>query len=165
MNRALVEIHQELDKRAGPAQVSSSTATVSAEKQALWLWKNNRLLQGTDLVVWDVESYNHDPSNMLWDRTRAGFILVQGGLYQISFGFFATQKPRVEVLLNDEPILSSKPGKLKEKTFTHVEPPNQLGINTGLTCLEYFIVPPKGKLTFAVKGIGAVEGFILIRKV
>lgn len=116
-------------------------------------------------MVWDAESHNTDTSNMLWDRTRSGFILVQGGLYQISFGFFATQKPHVEVLLNEEPILSSRPGKLKEKSFTHVEAPNQLGVNTGLTCIEYLIVPPKGKLTFAVKGVGAIEAFVLIKKV
>lgn len=182
INKALIEIHHELDKKAGlastPKDGSSNRALAirngaavlddSApprlhEKYAIWFWRSNSL-SSNGLVVWDAESANSDPQSIIWDRFRSGFILVPGGLYEISFGFFGSSKPIVEVLLNDSPILASRVGKDKDKISGPFEALHASGNVTGLTCLEYVILPPKAKLSVAIKGNVTYEGFFLIKK-
>jgi hypothetical protein len=173
----LVEIHEELDKKSSVKSGSregsvikgygpqSGDATVSRlyEKYAIWFWRSNNI-SNNGLVVWDAESANTEPNSFIWDRYKSGFILVQGGLYEISFGFFGVAKPHIEVLLNDSPILASRVDKSQERYSGHFEVMHSSGNVTGLTCLEYVILPPKAKLNIRLKGNAAYEGFLLIKK-
>jgi hypothetical protein len=150
-------------ERNGLGQLGDSTIPKLHEKYAMWFWRSNSL-SNNGLVVWDAESANSDPQCIIWDRFRSGFILVPGGLYEISFGFFGTAKPQVEILLNDSPILASRVGKGQEKLSGHFEAMHSSGNVTGLTCIEYVVLPPKAKLAVALKGNVSYEGFFLIKK-
>lgn len=130
---------------------------------AVWIWRTNCLSQG--LVVWDSETVNTDPSSIVWDRSKSGVLLVQGGLYEFSFGYFGLNKPHVELLLNNEPILSSRSQKPQDKAFGQFEHMHNLGNITGLTCIDYFIMPPRAKISFVVKGSSQYEGFLFIKKI
>jgi hypothetical protein len=168
VNKALLEIHAELDKRkdnplSSPNDVLLSKLPAVYQKSALWLWRNNHTQR--DLVLWDNESFNSEPNSLIWDRHKTGIVLVQPGLYEISFGFFGSTRPHVDLLLNDETILTSKPAKQKEKSFGQFEVLHTSGNVTGLTCIEYVIVPAKARLSVQAKASSVQEGFLLVKKV
>jgi hypothetical protein len=122
-------------------------------------------LDSSGIIVWDAEASNSQPNCLIWDRHKSGVIAVQGGLYQISFGFFGASKPAAILLLNDEPILTSKSLKgqdIQGGCFDHA---HTVGNVTGLTCTEFLILPPKAKLSCRLKVAGSYEGFFLIKKI
>lgn len=115
--------------------------------------------------MWDAEAANTQPNALIWDRHRSGIIAVQGGLYEVKFGFFSAAKPQVTLLLNDEPVLASKGAKGPDKQTSAFEHMHTSGNVTGLTCVEYLILPPKARLSFRLKGNSPQEGFFLIKKI
>ena len=46
------------------------------------------------------------PDNFLWEKDKTSILTVAPGLYEISFGFFARNKPNIQVLVNGEPIIT-----------------------------------------------------------
>ena len=115
--------------------------------------------------MWDVESLNSDPSQIIWDRHKTGIVLSQSGLYEVSFGFFGSSRPHVELLLNDEPVLSSRLGKQAEKSAGQFEVMHTTGHVTGLTCVEYLVVPSKARISVLIRSQSRQEGFLLVKKV
>lgn len=178
VNKALSDIYQELDKTkaknelAGDRGINRVVGSSSLDdqsmqthyKQAIWLWRSNTL-NNSGNIVWDAETSNTQPNALIWDRHKSGIMAVQGGLYQISFGFFGTSTPSASLLLNDEPILTSKSLKSQEKLSGCFDHAHTIGNVTGLTCSEFLILPPKAKLSCRLKGAGSYEGFFLIKKI
>lgn len=167
VNTALIEIHDELAKREG-AQTAGKIPRKLLETEGrvisgLWFWKTNTVHQ--NLIVWDFERLNSDNSLLLWDRHRTGFLLVEGGLYEVVFGFYGQTQPTVELAVNDEPVISSKKAKDGEKDrgeFRYLPTSENIA---GLTCVDYLLLSDRSKLTFMVKGAHKCEGFFKIKKI
>ena len=175
VNKALVGLHDEIDKckaAVGPStgpggQIRASPGgQLGSNPYRLGAMFICRCSNNSGIIAWDNESFNSDAGAVVWDRAKTGIMLVHGGLYELSFGFFGSNKPHVELLLNQETILTSlvaRPQE-REKQVGHFEQISSAGNVTGLTCIEYFIMPPKAKINFIVKGSLSYEGFLLIKK-
>lgn len=87
--------------------------------------------------------------------------LTQAGLYEVAFGFFASKRPLVRLLVNSEPaivVAGSTPGR--------TTPPTQhsAGNVAGLTCVDFLSLPANAKISVMYQGEEKGEGFLTIRK-
>ena len=91
----------------------------------------------------------------IWDKGKVTIQVLQPGLYQIEFGFFAKKKPTVGIVVNGETViiggnsLSAKPwGKQ---------------ITSGITLVDFLVLPNRSRICIAYSGEPA-EGFFGIKK-
>jgi len=106
----------------------------------------------------------------LWEKDKTSILTVAPGLYEINFGFFAKKKPSVQLLVNGEPILSAvntasyvihhSSGKMKDVTLNK----HPSGNITGLTMLDFIILPARARLTIAYTGETGGEGFLGLKR-
>lgn len=115
-------------------------------------------------VVWDCSRLNTHPQELILDTEKTAFICISGGLYQISFGFFSAKKPMVQILLNDEAIIGAT-RKKRTPEFGEYEVKHASGSVVGLTCVDFVIVPPRGKISVLYEGSRKSEGFIWFKKI
>lgn len=47
------------------------------------------------------------PENYIWEKDKPTILVVAPGLYEITLGFYAKKKPKVDVLVNGEPIIGA----------------------------------------------------------
>lgn len=116
------------------------------------------------------QSVNTDPANYLWAQNRtASITTVVPGLYEVTFGFFTHQKPTVQLLVNEEPVLAAvssssyvvhhPAGRLEEKTRRH-----SAGSVTGLTLIDFLALPPQARVSITYTGADVGEGFLSLKK-
>ena len=175
VNKALTEVHNELDTKASLEDYEAHVSTQSEINQALcaencvarWIWKSGDLKNGF-AVPWEVESINTCPENFLWEQDKANIMTVAPGLYEVIFGFYSKKKPAVQLLVNGEPLLSAvnsssyvvhhSSGKLKS-SGKHKE-----GNIGGLTLIDFVALPARARISVSFSGESAAEGFIGLRK-
>jgi hypothetical protein len=173
----LVEIHEELDKKSSVKSGSREGSVIKGygpqSGMRLYLGSTRNMPFGSgEVTTFQIMDWSFGMQSPLIQNQIASFgtdtsldsFWFRGGLYEISFGFFGVAKPHIEVLLNDSPILASRVDKSQERYSGHFEVMHSSGNVTGLTCLEYVILPPKAKLNIRLKGNAAYEGFLLIKK-
>ena len=95
-------------------------------------------------------------------------LTVAPGLYEITFGFYSSKKPTIQVLVNGETILSAvnsssyvihhSSGKLKG-TGKHTA-----GNLTGLTLMDFIALPARARISISYSGEPGAEGFLGLRK-
>ena len=134
---------------------------------ARWLWKSGDLANGY-AVPWEVQSVNTCPENFLWEEDKTIILTVAPGLYEITFGFYSSKKPTIQVLVNGESILSAvnsssyvihhSSGKLKGMGK------HPAGNLTGLTLIDYIALPARARLSLSYSGEPGAEGFFGLRK-
>ena len=71
-----------------------------------WYWNSGQLNKGY-AIPWETQLVNTAVDNFIWEKEKDIIVVVNGGLYEINMGFYADQKPTVQVLVNGEPILSA----------------------------------------------------------
>ncbi|CAI2385185.1 unnamed protein product [Moneuplotes crassus] len=175
VNKALTEVHNELDTKSNVEELQSHTKMQTEINQALcaencvarWIWKSGDLKSGF-AIPWEIESINTCPENFLWEQDKANIMTVAPGLYEITFGFFSKKKPTVQLLVNGEPCLSAvnnasyvihhSSGKLKSSN-KHKE-----GNITGLTLIDFVALPARARISVSFKGESTSEGFMGLRK-
>lgn len=175
VNKALTEIHTELDTKASEDQFqlqvkeqnSINDLLCSENCTARWLWKSGSLKNGF-AVPWEIQATNTCPENFLWEQENTSIMTVTPGLYEISFGFFAKKKPTVQLLVNGEACLSAvnsasyvihhSSGKMKSN------PKHSAGNISGLTMTDFIALPAKARLSISYSGEVGAEGFFGIRK-
>lgn len=173
-NKALSEIHKELDNKLNSGDFSSHVNDYSSIIEALcaenclgrWLWKSGELKSG-NLVPWELQNVNTAPDNFLWEKEKISIVTVAPGLYQIVLGFYSRKKPTIQILVNGEPIMSAvntssyvvhhSSGKLKP-----VAHPN--GNIAGLTLIDFIALPARARISIGYSGEIHSEGFIELRK-
>ncbi len=182
MNKALSEVSEELQQRVPTGQFREALTEQSTINEALcaencvarWLWKSGELVSGY-AVPWEVQSVNTCPENFLWQEDKTMILTVAPGLYEITFGFYSSKKPTVQVLVNGETILSAvnsssyvihhSSGKFKGgavsagKSSSHT-----YGNLTGLTLIDFIALPAKARVSISYSGEGGAEGFFGLRK-
>ncbi|CAG9464890.1 unnamed protein product [Pedinophyceae sp. YPF-701] len=175
VNRLAVEIARELDQKASARlfeearreQQVVNASVVGEMTVARWLWKSGRLAKG-GAVPWNAQAVNTDPDNFVWERDGACIVAVVPGLYEVSFGFYAPRKPRVQLLVNGAPVLAA----VNSSSYVVHHSSGRLssigkhpdGCVTGLTMVDFLALPAKARLTIMYKGDEQAEGFFALRK-
>ncbi len=68
------------------------------------------------LVPWNVQNVNTLPDNYLWEKDKPNILVIAPGLYEITLGFYARKKPKVDILVNGEVIMAAvNSGRLNNK--------------------------------------------------
>jgi hypothetical protein len=125
-----------------------------------FMWKSGQVKNGY-AVPWEIQLVNTDPENFLWEKDKTAILVVKGGLYQISLGFFTTNRPTIQVLINGETVLSSL-----NSTFSvhHTHKLRKSSIIPGLTTNDYLEIPERSRVSVSFSGEDCFEGFIELKK-
>lgn len=178
VNRALVDIHKELDAKPNSEELVSFTKEQQVINESLcteniaarWAWKSGELRSGS-MVPWEIQLSNTLPDNFLWEKDKANVLTVAPGLYEITFGFFAKKKPTVQLLVNGEPVMSavntasyiihhSSSGKAKDVSLNK----HSSGNITGLTVVDFVVLPARARISIAYSGEADGEGFLGLKR-
>jgi hypothetical protein len=108
VNKSIAAIYVDLEKKLNiddfelhvTGQSVINEALCAENRLARWVWKNGDLSSGN--VVWDVQTVNTSQDTFVWDKGKIMIQILQPGLYQIEYGFFAKKKPTIGVIVNGE---------------------------------------------------------------
>lgn len=91
-------------------------------------------------------------------------MVVQAGLYEVTFGFFTEKKPNVQMYVNGDIVLSAA----GHNQYTYQKSAGTFSKHNnnvmGLTGVEYVSLPQKCRVSFSYNGDGAAEGFFGMKK-
>ena len=110
--RAFSEVQRELVRKTDEIRQFQEEQSVVNESLCSenivgrWIFKQGPLCTGS-LVPWNVQAVNTLPDNFLWEKDRPYILVAAGGLYQLSLGFYAKKKPKVDILLNGEIVMGA----------------------------------------------------------
>jgi hypothetical protein len=104
---------------------------------------------------------NTCPDNFIWEKDRTKFLIVAPGLYEINFGFFSRKKANVQILVNDEPVLSAVNS---QSYIVHHTTASASGCMTGITLIDFLVLPARARMSVTFTGDKYSEGFIGVRK-
>ena len=132
-----------------------------------WLWKSGKVKNNLS-VPWEVQIINTSPDNFIWEKDKSIININEGGLYEINIGFYADKKPMVQIMVNGEVII----GTINSNSFViHQSPGGRMkgtgktsfGNVTGLTMVDFIILPDKAKLNISYTGEEGI-GFLGLKK-
>ena len=114
VNEKLIEIRKDIDKRGKIEDINSAFNEQALINESLcsenvvgrWIWKS-KIIKNGFAIPWESQTINTFPDNFIWEKDKTSILVVAGGLYEISFGFFAKKKPSIQLLVNGEPVLSA----------------------------------------------------------
>ena len=94
-------------------------------------------------------------------------MINEDGLYELNFGFYSDKKPNVQIIVNGEIIINSQNNNNLNKNISMSNKKNG-GINysgsiTGLSLIEFIMLPKQSKLSVCYNG-GSGMGFIGLKK-
>jgi hypothetical protein len=100
------------------------------------------------------------PENFLWEKDKPAILVVAPGLYEITLGFYAKKKPKVDVLVNGEAIIgavnSGRYGITPYRSYVVHHSSGKLrdikgstGIITGLTMIDFIVLPARARIALA----------------
>lgn len=142
---------------------------------ARYKWKSGQF-SNTPFVPFEVECLNTLKENFIWEKNATSLVVMNGGLYEIAFGFFSKIKPSAKLFFNNEAVcVCNGPsnidigksmastgkinGKDDKKNLTLQKFPSN-----GLTSFDYYLVPDNCKISLYCIGEMIIEGFINIRR-
>lgn len=109
------------------------------------------------LIIWDSETLNTDPDQIVWGRDRATFIPFSSGLYLIMYGFLADIQPPVYLGIDG---VQTSLHPLKKANATQ----NAISKLAWFTYFGVVEVNSKSKISVHFKEKFSGEGFLWIRK-
>lgn len=163
VNKLLKDLHHEIDNI--PSQIVQPKQHYDIKpksESSMWIWKSG-LLISDQRIPWEVEQHNNNTSNFILCKNRYEIIVMNEGLYEISFGFFGRKKPKVELVLNSEIIVNSTKIKLNENT-DKFENKHSNGNVVGLTFYDFITLPYNSRIFLNFEGGKGYEGFIRFKK-
>ncbi|CAI2384761.1 unnamed protein product [Moneuplotes crassus] len=131
VNKALTEIHDELDIKANHEDIDSNIRGIENMMEALcsencvgrWYWKSGNLKNDT-CIPWEEQNINTCPENFLWEENKTSILTVSPGVYEINCALFsAKQKPKFDVMINGIKCISNSGG------YKHEDEENNSKIN------------------------------------
>ena len=132
-----------------------------------WLWKSGKVKNNLS-IPWEIQIINTSPDNFKWEKDKAVINIIEGGLYEINMGFYADKKPMVQIMVNGEVVISA----INSNSFViHQSPGGRMkgtgktsfGNVTGLTMVDFIILPDKAKLSISYTGEEGI-GFLGLKK-
>ena len=126
-----------------------------------FLWKSGVLKNGY-AVPWEEQSVNTDPENFLWEKDKTAILIVKGGLYKISLGFYTCNKPSIQVLVNGETALTC----VNSTSFIvhHINKMKKPLLTPGITLTDFLMLPEKSRISISFTGEDCIKGFIELKK-
>ena len=122
-----------------------------------WLWKSGKI-KGGFTIPWDTQSINTSPDNYIWEKDKTIISVMKGGIYKVSLGFYSNKKPNVQIIINNEMIISAN----NSNNYNNNGNKNNGNSNrklkkmTGLSLIDFIILQDNSNI--AVTYIGE-EGF------
>jgi hypothetical protein len=131
------------------------------------MWKSGKVKHNL-AVPWDTQNVNTAPDNYIWEMDCAYITVVVGGLYEVSFGFYAEKRPEVQVIVNGDVVVNSlsycssgkgmiSGGKVKKGKGGDVV--------MGVTMCEVLMLPDNAKVSMSYSGEDGGVGFFGIKKI
>lgn len=131
-----------------------------------WLWKSGKI-KGGYAVPWDTQSVNTAPDNYIWEKEKTIITVVNGGIYQVSLGFYANKKPSVQIIVNSEMAISVNNSNFNigKNNGSNIINSNNKKIKkmTGLSLLDFIILQDNSKIAVTYNGEEGF-GFIGLKK-
>jgi hypothetical protein len=133
VNASLAKVQSELDGKVDAARVAALEDRVAraareeterleaVEREAVsvrrrvfselcvgrWIWRSCEL-PSDQRVPWEVQCVNTNADNFAWEAARAWVGVAAPGLYELRACFFTLPDPRLEVLVDDEPVVTTR---------------------------------------------------------
>jgi len=90
VNKALLEIHKELDAKAIREDLANIVNDQALINESLctenivgrWAWKSGEVKTG-QMVPWEIQLTNTLPDNFLWEKDKGSILTVAPGLYEV----------------------------------------------------------------------------------
>mmetsp|Transcript_26056 Transcript_26056/g.67129 ORF Transcript_26056/g.67129 Transcript_26056/m.67129 type:complete len:665 (+) Transcript_26056:2-1996(+) len=175
LQQKIQEAMEELEGRVTRSEWRSAISDQALINEALcaehslgrWIWRSGEV-RASGLVPWEVQVVNTCPDNFQWQQNSPQVVAAAPGLYEISFGIFGKRKGTVSVLVNQETVFV-----LSNATASVSVRPQQGASCTGLTLVEFLVLPPQAQLSLAWQDAGVfpggkpggrAEGFFAARK-
>jgi len=132
-----------------------------------WLWKSGKVKNNLG-VPWEIQIINTSPDNFKWEKDKSVIIINERGLYEINLGFYADKKPMVQILLNGEVVvngINNNSSAMQQSTGGRMKGigKTSFGNITGLTMVDFIILPDKAKLSISYNGEEGI-GFLGLKK-
>ncbi|KAL0228201.1 hypothetical protein RCL1_004344 [Eukaryota sp. TZLM3-RCL] len=174
VNKALSDLSEQISTKAPASEVLDAKQQTQQLANSLvhemcvgrWVWKSGKTKSGHG-IPWNVELINTDPEIFKWEKDRVTICTVLPGLYEVTFGFFASRKPTVQLLVNGEPVLSA----INSSSYVLHHGSSRLsssspiaGNVTGLTCVDFLVLPARARLAISYQGEEGAEGFLGLKK-
>jgi len=133
-----------------------------------WIYKGGTLdaSQGNK-VPWTHQACNTSPSAFHWAPGARVITIAMPGLYEVTAGFFFySQSPRLELLVNDEVVLTGTNGAIKggDALLSSISPRSRNPSTVGCTLLDFVSLPANATVSVLFHGGAGSEGFIGLRK-
>jgi hypothetical protein len=146
---------------------------------ARYKWKSGQF-GNTPFVPLEVECLNTLRENFIWEKNATSLVILNGGLYEIGFGFFSKQRPAAKLYFNNE-IVCVCGGFPSQETVKMMGSTAKIGAkdrekekekpmalqrfpSNGLTSFDYYLVPDNCKVSLYLVGENIIEGFINVRR-
>jgi len=146
-------------------------------KLGRWLWNSGKLKNNYN-IIWDTQKINTSPDNFKLENDKSIILVNEGGFYEIFFGFYTNKRPKVQILVDNEVVISNSnknnnnsnnqtcsntiySGFMKAKK-------NNFGNGgfrniTGLTIIDFIFLPNNAKLSVFYSGDSG-KGFLGLKK-
>ena len=123
---------------------------------ARWLWRSGDT-RGV-AVPWEYESVNTCPENFLWEAGTTSVVTVASGLYEVFFAVFTWKQPRVELLVNGEPVY------FEYQTTGKVWGRHSDGNIVPASVHDFITLPAKARISLTFSGEPGAEGVLGLKK-
>ena len=146
-------------------------------KLGRWLWNSGKLNNNYN-IIWDTQKINTAPDNFKLENDKSIILVSEGGFYEIFFGFYTNKKPNVQILVDNEVVISNSTKnsnnsnnqtcsntiysgfiKAKKNNFGNGNFRNI----TGLTIIDFIFLPNNAKLSVFYSGDSG-KGFLGLKK-
>jgi hypothetical protein len=123
---------------------------------ARWLWRSGDT-RGV-AVPWEFESVNTCPENFLWESGSTSVVAVASGLYEVFFAVFTWKQPRIELLVNGEPVF------LDYQSTGKVWGRHSDGCIVPASVHDFITLPAKARISLTYSGEAGAEGVLGLKK-
>jgi hypothetical protein len=175
VNKALTTIHNDLETKNSIEEFTNAMDNQALINDTLcnencigrWFWKRGKVKNGK-VVPWEVQGVNTAPDIYIWEIDKTFINVVTGGLYEINLGFYAEKKPTIQIMVNNEVIISA----VNSASYVVHQSGGRLkgigrssyGNITGLTLVDYLMLPDQAKISVSYVGDEGGVGFIGLKK-
>ena len=172
VNKALIEIHNELDKKS-----SNEDFTNAMDNQAIindtlcnenclgrWFWKSGKLKNGY-AIPWEIQSINTSPDNFIWNKDKTFINIIESGLYELNVGFFNDKKSSIQILVNGDVVINVNPNNNfhnKGKNTNKILSSN--GNVVGISFIDFIMLGEQSKIAVSYTGMEGGFGFMGLKK-
>ncbi len=176
VNKALIEIHNELDKKNSIEDFTNAMDNQSIINETLcnenslgrWIWKSGKV-KNNYLIPWEEQSINTSPDNFIWNKDITFINVNESGLYQLNLGFFSDKKPTIQILVNGDVIIHSvnaNSSVVYQSTSGRMKSISKgsFGNVTGITLIDYILLPGNAKISISYNGVEGSFGFMGLKK-